>query len=110
MPMVPDGRATCYRCFKPAVTCVCESIQKIANRTPIFIMQHPRERLHPFGTVRFARLGLARVHIEVCPPHQGPATSLAAQLPPNTALLYPAPGARDIATLRSDERPAGLLV
>jgi len=56
--MTDAGRETCLRCFKPRVACVCDTIARVANRTEVIILQHPRERGHPFGTVRFARLGL----------------------------------------------------
>ncbi len=62
--MVPRvGRATCYRCFRPAVGCICSLVRQVANRTRVLIVQHPRERKHPFGTTRIARLGLCSVEV-----------------------------------------------
>ena len=52
------ARPTCYRCLRPRVSCVCGLITPVDNRTRVVIVQHPRERRHPFGTVRLARLGL----------------------------------------------------
>jgi DTW domain-containing protein YfiP len=102
----PLHRAQCYRCFKAAVTCICASIERVTNRTGILVLQHPRERLHAIGTVRFARLGLSNVRVRTCVP--GTDTSM--PLPPRTALLYPAPGAPDLATLPRTEHPRHLVI
>lgn len=104
-PNATGGRAMCYRCFKPAPDCVCADMKTVDNRTGVIIVQHPRERNHPFGTARFARLGLRRVQIRVCHPNNAEAIARASALPPNTALLYPSPGAREVGTLRPFERP-----
>ena len=71
------------------------------------VIQHPRERSHPFGTVRLARLGLRRFSCVVAdrgpqghaivPPHPGPA-----------ALLYPDPHAQLLDDL--EEKPSRLVV
>jgi DTW domain-containing protein YfiP len=90
----PGGRAECYRCHKPAVTCVCGALARVANRTPVLVVQHPREAFHPFGTVRFLRLGLERVEVVVAEPPDQP---LSLVLPEGAALLYPGPGARILA-------------
>jgi len=96
----------CYRCFKAACTCVCDLVSRVDNQTPVTILQHPRERNHPIGTVRFARLGLSRVEVMVHWPHHGPAPVVAA-LPPGTALLYPE---GEGAILPPDAKPDHLLV
>lgn len=100
-------RTNCYRCFKPEVACICDTIERIANRTGIIILQHPRERFHPIGTVRIARLALESVRIESCAPWMD-GSAIHARLPPHTALLYPAPGARDLATLSAADHPRHL--
>ena len=102
----PQHRAQCYRCFKAAATCICSTVTRVANRTGILILQHPRERLHAIGTVRFARLGLSNVRVRTCAPGMDASTPL----PPRTAVLYPAPGARDLATLPRDEHPRHLII
>ena len=58
-------RRFCLVCEKPESTCLCARIRRLDNRTPIAILQHPRERAHPIGTARLARLGLSNVHVEV---------------------------------------------
>ncbi|MEO1479012.1 MAG: tRNA-uridine aminocarboxypropyltransferase, partial [Bacteroidota bacterium] len=78
------ARATCYRCDKPQVACICATLKEVANRTPVWVIQHPRERRHPLGTARIARLGLEQV--EVVLTHGEDA---APSLPPGAGLLYP---------------------
>lgn len=104
------GGRRCWTCFKPRVLCVCASVPRVANRTAITILQHPRERFHPIGTARFAALGLTRA--SVLRPRAPVTRSLAldVDLPPRTALLFPGPGARDLADLAPGERPGGLVV
>jgi len=78
------ARPTCYRCDKPEVACICGTLREVANQTPVWVVQHPRERRHPLGTARIARLGLERVELVVTA-GSDPAPSL----PPGAGLLYP---------------------
>jgi DTW domain-containing protein YfiP len=80
-------------------------VQRVANRTPVWLLQHPRERFHPIGTARIARLGLERVQLHVM--HRQRA---APELPPGAALLYPADDAPDLAALAPAARPSTLVV
>ena len=102
-----EARAMCYRCHKPQCTCICSHVQRVANRTRVWVAQHPRERFHPIGTERIARLGLDNVHVEIVPPR---GAAVPTSLPPRAGLLYPGPDARDLATLRPNERPESLVV
>jgi DTW domain-containing protein YfiP len=107
---VPDtapGRPTCYRCHKPQVTCICARVPRVENRTGVWILQHPRERAHPIGTARIARLGLGNVHFEVC---YRPRDIPPAELPAGVALLYPGPGVPTLESLAPAERPSSLVV
>lgn len=107
--VVLDARATCYECFKPAALCVCARTPRVDNRTRIFILQHPRERFHPIGTVRFARLGLARVECELAFTERS-GERAPFELPHGTGLLYPSRDARSLETLGESERPPALVV
>lgn len=100
----------CYRCHKPAVVCVCAHITRVDNRTGVIILQHPRERHHPIGTVRFARLGLGRVEVRECGPRDADSMRRACALPPNTALLYPSDEARLVSDIPAAERPEHIVV
>lgn len=102
------GRAYCYRCMKPRVTCICARVPRVDNRTSIWVLQHPRERHHPIGTARLLALGLADVRIDVTflrgPRLAPPAVSK------RTALLYPSADARELESLAPGERPTELIV
>lgn len=104
-----QGRATCYRCVKPAAHCVCGDVALVDNRTGVIIVQHARERHHPVGTERFARLGLRRIQVWVYDQNAG-AISAASTVPPNTALLYPSPDARTLSSIPERERPDHILL
>jgi DTW domain-containing protein YfiP len=114
LPAVPPegslGRETCYRCFRPAGFCLCDAIPSVDNRTPVLVLQHPRERTHPFGTVRLLALGLSRV--EVLVDHVGRLRNNPSLLGPldGCALLYPSAQARDITSLTPAELPKRLIV
>lgn len=71
----------------------------------MIILQHPRERNHPFGTERFARLGLRRVRTVECGPNDPESMARASVLPPNTALVYPSPDAPEVGSLSVSQRP-----
>lgn len=102
------GRAYCYACMKPEVTCVCARVPRVDNRTFVWLVQHPRERRHPIGTARLLELGLARFRLDVAF-LRGPRLAPGA-LPPRTALLYPSPTARALDELTVAERPEHLVV
>ena len=109
MDAAPE-RPTCYRCFRPAAFCLCAAIPAVDNRTEVVILQHPRERTHPFGTARLAALGLGRVDVQVdfLGRLRRDPTPLGAL--DGAALLYPHPSARDVTTLAPHERPRRLFV
>lgn len=103
-------RAVCYRCEKPEAMCLCARIPRVANRTQVLVLQHPRERRHHIGTARLARLGLDNVRVEIAwnaglHEHTPPAW-----LPEDCALLYPSPDAQDLYALPEHARPKSLLV
>lgn len=103
-------RPTCYRCFRPTAFCLCAAIPTVDNRTEVLILQHPRERTHPFGTARLAELGLSNSRVLV--DFLGCLRRDTARLGPldGAALLYPHPSARDVTELAPDERPRRLVV
>lgn len=102
-------RETCLACGKARVTCVCGWVTRVANRTEIVVLQHPRERGHAIGTARFVELGLARSRVVVAGEEAGGLrTELA--LPEGTAVLYPSPEAEDLAAIPPEAMPPALLV
>lgn len=103
----------CWRCHRPVGSCVCRHLPDrppVDNRTGITILQHPRERFHPKGTVPLALRGLANVRLVVAhfDEREEPAATLA--LPPGTGLLYPHEGSRPLAQVPPPERPTHLLL
>jgi hypothetical protein len=106
---IRSHRPACYECFRPTVACICASVARVVNQTSIIILQHPRERLHAVGTARIARLGLAQVRVQPFTQWED-GSAIRAQLPEQTALLYPAAAARDLSMLPADQRPRHLLV
>jgi DTW domain-containing protein YfiP len=82
----------------------------VQNKTSVLVLQHPRERLHALGTARFARLGLTNAHVEIAYDAGVRDGARPPWIPDGAALLYPAPGARDLSELRPEERPKHLVV
>jgi DTW domain-containing protein YfiP len=97
-------RAYCYRCFKPAVVCVCGGAA-VRNRTQAVIIQHPREVRHALGTERLARLGLEQCQVHVA----WDLRVTPSMIPAGAALLYPSPKARDVSELDASTRPTALV-
>lgn len=105
-----EPRQTCYRCLRPQSTCYCEHIDRVENRTHIIIVQHPRERFHPLGTVRIAERSLAAVSIIH---HYLEDTSQrieGALRSSNAAILFPSADAEDLGTMSPAERPEEIIV
>lgn len=103
--MVHGGR--CYDCFRPKEACFCAAIPRIDNRTEVLILQHRRERFHPFNTARIAHKALRNSHLLA-----DHTSNLAQQLrlKPRAGLLYPGPTALLISDLAVEQRPEQLVV
>jgi DTW domain-containing protein YfiP len=115
MPILPtrgqtdDGvpRERCYGCFRPAGECFCDIIPAIENKTEVLILQHMRERFHPFNTARIVHRALRNSTLLV-----DHTKDLAAKisLHPGAGLLYPGPDAALLAELPAGKRPKQLVV
>jgi DTW domain-containing protein len=90
--------------------CLCARIPRIQNQTGVFVLQHPRERLHHIGTARFARLGLGNAQVHIAWNAGATEREPPTWLPEGAALLYPSADAQDLAALPSHARPRHLLV
>jgi len=103
--VVPGGR--CYECFRPKAACFCDVIPRIDNQTEVLILQHRRERFHPFNTARIVHKALRNSRLLV-----DYTSNLASQLQlkPRAGLLYPGPTTRLITDLTPEERPEQLVV
>ena len=101
-------RPRCYTCFRPESACFCATIPRIDNRTHVLILQHVRERFHPFNTARMVHRALNNSTLLV---DQTPQLA-AAELPlnPRVGLLYPGPEAKLLSDLAPEERPEQLVI
>lgn len=104
-------RADCPRCGRPLVACYCAHVEPIETKTRIVVLQHPRERNKAIGTARIAALCLPALEIVVGVDfEQDERTRALLDDPARPAvLLYPSPGARDLAT-DPPEGPVTLVV
>jgi DTW domain-containing protein YfiP len=60
-----DAPETCPRCLKTTTLCVCGTIEPIANRVFVLILQHPQEQDRDLGTARLASLHFQNVAFKV---------------------------------------------
>lgn len=82
------SRPLCSHCQRPAPRCFCAFVRPIANRTTVWLLQHPDESAHPknTGELLHRSLNSSRLHIAEQP---APAELAGLELP-HAALLYPA--------------------
>ena len=81
------GRDNCLACGRPRATCHCAAVARVDNRTPILLLQHRRERDHPFNTARILEQALTQLTTII-----GYVPDFARQalpLQPGAGLLYP---------------------
>ncbi|WDQ19481.1 DTW domain-containing protein [Rhodopirellula sp. P2] len=83
---------------------------KVANQTEVLIMQHRRERSHPFNTARIVSQSLQRCQVMVAYNHELAERFATMQLSDRVGLLYPGENAKLLSDLEPDERPEQLVV
>lgn len=108
IPATPRPR--CYVCLRPLSMCWCGDIPQVVTKTDVVILQHFRERTHPFGTARLVSRCLPRSRLEVVRAGYDGDLQRPLSVPADTAVLYPHPAAVDLAALAPHERPSTLLV
>ncbi len=47
-----EAEEACPHCLKPLALCVCDTIEPIANRVAVLVLQHPQEQDKLLGTAR----------------------------------------------------------
>ena len=112
-PSVPDEvaiRERCYGCYRPTSLCFCDQIPSIENRTDVLILQHMRERFHPFNTARIVRRALRRSRLLVDHNLQLATRLDRESLSPRVGLLYPGPGGRLLSEMAPNDRPDQLVI
>lgn len=103
-------RYRCYDCYRSLEACFCDRIPTINNRTHVLLLQHMRERTHPFNTARILRKSLANSHLLV-DHNQRLAESMANMpLSPSAGFLYPGDDAILLDGLSDSQKPDQLVV
>src|SRR5262245_58923987 len=96
-------RPVCGRCRRPLPACYCNHIPCLPTRTRVLLLQHPREHRTPIGTARMAHLALPgstlRVGLDFA---SDPVVRAALDGPRPAYLVFPGPGAADVASLPHD--------
>lgn len=104
------ARDFCYVCFKTASFCICDEIVPVENKTRIVIVQHKCERSHPIGTARIASLGLLNTELNVVWPDKESKFTFEPGEMKKPGLLFPGPGATDLAAVPAEQRPRELVL
>lgn len=102
--VLPPPRACCARCLRPERVCVCALLPRLAPRTRVVIVQHPREHRVAIGTARMTVRALqgARLVVGVQVDDDPALAAALADPAAPPVLLMPGPGARN---LRTDPPP-----
>ena len=103
-------RSTCATCLRPTDLCLCSHVPQVANRTAVTVLQHHRERFHPFGSVRMLMSALQNSELQVVFHRAGRGLLHPVEVPPGTGLVYPHPDGRDLCALSAQERPPHLVL
>ncbi|TWU37092.1 tRNA-uridine aminocarboxypropyltransferase [Novipirellula artificiosorum] len=100
----------CFQCFRPIQQCFCDQIPAITNRTEVLILQHRRERSHPFNTARIVNTALQRCSV-LCEHNDELAKRLETmELSANVGLLYPGEGSMPLSGPDARDLPNQLVV
>lgn len=105
---IPTPR--CLRCHRPQRLCFCDAITHVDNRTPVLILQHRRERFHPFNTARIVNESLRQCTLMVAHNDELAQQFSVAELQPSAGLLYPGAEARLLSELPPEDRPGQLVI
>jgi DTW domain-containing protein len=102
-------RSTCPRCLRPAGFCYCDLLPRVASRTRVVLLQHPREARLAICSAWLTHLALpgSELHRGVRFAAHPRVRELAAA--PGAALLFPREGAAPAAS-RADDPPGTLFV
>lgn len=103
-----QSRPLCLRCFRTPELCYCEAVGRVDNQTEILILQHRRERMHPFNTARIVHRTLDNSRL-ICERNEFLAT-MALPISANAGLLYPGKDATLLTEVAPDQRPDQLII
>ena len=104
-------RTVCPECERPESVCLCATLVRVPTRTRVVILQHPRESVVPINTARIAEKALpnSERHVGVEFAESARVRAALANREAPAILLYPGPGARDLAA-EPPEGPVTLTV
>ncbi len=100
----------CTVCFRPARLCFCNTIPRVNNRTGVVILQHRRERFHPFNTARIVHLALRNCELLVDHNQRLASQFDSMPLSENAGLLFPSDTAPILTELPEVDRPDQLVI
>ncbi|TWU51796.1 tRNA-uridine aminocarboxypropyltransferase [Rubripirellula reticaptiva] len=100
----------CVRCFRPMDRCYCDSVPSVDNQTNVLILQHRREREHPFNTARIVNMALKRCRLIVNHTPELARQFAETKLDANTVVLYPGDDVPLIGDFDLADRPTQLVV
>lgn len=106
----PQWRIRCYGCHRPMDRCFCDRIPAIDNRTNVVILQHMRERFHPFNTARILKRALKNSRLLVDHSHRLATAVSQMKLAADAGLLYPGAGSQVLDEIAEECRPRQLVV
>jgi DTW domain-containing protein YfiP len=96
-------RDRCDDCFRPVRQCYCDAITPVGTRTEFLILQHRRERVHPFNSARIAARALTNCKL-VCDRNEQLA-QMNLPIKPSAGLLYPTADARLLDQVPPEDLP-----
>ncbi len=108
--MGSNQRIRCYGCHRPVTQCFCDRIPAINNQTAVLILQHRRERFHPFNTARILRRSLLNSQLFVDHIERLAEALAAMPISDGVGLLYPGVGSRLLNELSAAQRPKQLVI
>ncbi len=100
----------CVHCRRPAVSCYCDLIPQIDNKTAVTILQHRRERFHPFNTARIVARSLNRCQLISDHTRRMAQQFDATELLPSAGILYPSDDAVLLSDMAPEDRPKQIVV
>ena len=102
-PPIENVRQRCYSCYRPKYACFCDAIPQVANQTKLLILQHRKERTHPFNSARIVDRALQNSELIVGRNHE--LANMDLGIEKNVGLLYPHKHAIPIEGLSPSEIP-----
>ncbi|MDC2888021.1 DTW domain-containing protein [Psychrosphaera algicola] len=96
------ARECCKRCDFPIITCLCEAIKPVNNRTKLIVLQHPDEVKNKKNTIKLAKMACSNIEVFIGESEQDFADIMQTLVNSKTALLFPSDSATPFDQLASD--------